>query len=126
MLCGSSLILQHALAKLTMAIQAHRLCIAAMNRMLADEERDEVIFLALVRERQRRRVQQRRWWVKPWLERRRLFGQYHTLFQELEREFDGDYLSYIRMSSNMFAELLLRVGPRITKSHRQVTFDYLF
>ena len=47
----------------------------------------DVVLLALIRERERQqRCRRRRWWVRPWIERRRLFGQYETLFQELERE----------------------------------------
>ena len=98
--------------------------VASCSHDLAEEERDDAIFLVLVRERQR--ANRRRWLVKPWLKRRRLFGQNNILFQELEREFEGDYMSYIRMSSNMFAELLFRVGPRITKSRRQVTDFSIF
>ena len=83
-----------------------------------EEEEDDNFMLALVVERQRvlregRRA--RRWWVRPWIERRRLFGQYDTLFQELDRESGGDYMGYIRMDRNLFSELLLRVTPRITK-----------
>ena len=52
--------------------------------------------------------------------KRRMFGQYYTLFQELDRESEGDYMNYMRMSRNMFAELLIQVAPRITKSSRQV------
>ena len=35
-------------------------------------------------------------------------------------ESEGDYMGYIRMSRDIFAELLLRVTPRISKSNRQV------
>ena len=81
-----------------------------------------IIMALIIRERQRlqeeRRVRQ--YWVRPWIERRRLFDQYHTLFQELERESHGDYQAYIRMDPNTFAELLLRVSPRITIGPRDV------
>ena len=60
-----------------------------------------------------RRVRQ--YWVRPWIERRRLFGQYHTLFQQFERESHGDYQPYIRMDPNTFAELLLMVFPQETQ-----------
>lgn len=82
----------------------------------------DVALLALIRERERQQGRRRRrWWVRPWIERRRLFGQYETLFQELERESRGDYVGYIRMDPELFAELLLRVTPRITKGPRCVS-----
>ena len=81
------------------------------------QRRNNLIMALIIRERQRlqeeRRVRQ--YWVRPWIEPRRIFGQYHTLFQELERESHGDYEAYIRMDPNTFPELLLRVSPRITK-----------
>ena len=102
-----------------MAIQPQRLPVPILRRMLRDEEeRHDAILAMLIRENQRQRRRERRWWVKPWIERHRLFGQYHTLFRELERECEDDFIGYIRMNRNMFAELLLRVTPRITKSNR--------
>ena len=45
--------------------------VAILRRMLRDEEeRQDAILALLIRERQRQRSQQRRWWVKPWIERR--------------------------------------------------------
>ena len=55
-------------------------------------------------------------WVRPWLQRRPLLGQYERLMAELERESRGDFRGFLRMEPEMFHELLNRVGPRITKS----------
>ena len=87
-------------------------------QLLDEEERHAAILARLIQERQRQMRGRRRWWVRPWIERRRLFGQFDTLFKELERESHGDYMSYIRMDPNLFGELLLRVTPRITKGPR--------
>ena len=57
----------------------------------------------------------RRWWVKPWLQRRQMLDDYDNLMQELMRECDGDFKAYMRMSPDMFRELVDRVSPRITK-----------
>ena len=105
-----------------MALVPQRLLVLDLELQLQeDQERHDVILMALVQQRQRENARRyRRWWVKPWIMRRRLFGQYHTLFRELERECHGDYMSYIRIDPNMFAELLLRVAPRITKGPRYV------
>jgi hypothetical protein len=45
-------------------------------------------------------------------------GQYETLFQERDRESEGDYMSFIRMDRNLFAEVLQRVEQRIVKCER--------
>ena len=89
-----------------------------MDEQRRQEAEDDILVgvLGLValnnRARQRRR---RRYWVKPWLQRRSMLGQYETLFQELDRESEGDYMGYIRMDQNLFGEILQRVSPRITK-----------
>jgi len=54
-------------------------------------------------------------WVKPWLQRRTLYGQYDTLMFELMRESHGDFKKFMRVTPEIFRELLERVGPRITK-----------
>jgi hypothetical protein len=47
-------------------------------------------------------------------------GQYYHLFEELDRETLMDYKGYIRIDRELFAEILQRVAPRITKSTRYV------
>jgi len=102
-----------------------------VRRLLEDRVREDnrdreavVLILAYQHIRQQRQRRRRRFWVRPWVERRRIFGQYETLFQELERESRGDFHSYLRMDRETFAELLQRVEPRITKSERLV-FNFL-
>ena len=99
----------------------HRL----LQLLLQEEAEDRDAVLAVValdrlQERQKRRMH---YWVKPWLTRRPLFGQYGTLFQELAQQFAGDYLGFIRMDRNLFAEVLQRVAPRITKGPREEQFS---
>ena len=89
------------------------------NLILMENEEDQDAALAvLIRNRMEVNRRLRHFWVKPWLQRRCIFGQYETLFQELDRESEGDYLSYIRMDRNLFAEVLHRVEPRISKCER--------
>ena len=108
-------------------LDPHRLRILILRAQLLDEEERHAAILArLIQERQRQLRGRRRWWVRPWIERRRLFGQFDTLFKELERESHGDYMSYIRMDPNLFGELLLRVTPRITKGPRYGKIIYHF
>ena len=83
--------------------------------------RHQMVLMALIgaaheeEEEGGRRRRPRSVWVKPWIQRRMLFGQYDTLMQELMRESKGDFKRYMRMTPEMFRELLDRVGPRITK-----------
>lgn len=94
----------------------HRL----LRLLLQEEEEDrQAVVAVMARNRQQERERRRRrYWVKPWLARRPLFGQYETLFQELDQQSAGDYLGFIRMDRNLFAEVLQRVAPRITKCPR--------
>jgi hypothetical protein len=93
----------------------HRL----LQLLILEEAKDHDAMLAVVaRGRLQERQRRRRYWVKPWLTRRPLFGQYETLFQELDQQSAGDYFGFIRMDRNVFAEVLQRVAPRITKGPR--------
>lgn len=109
-----------------MPIPLQRLRLLVLQLQLHEaEEHHEAILLTLICERQRQQgPRPRRWWVRPWIERRRMFGQFDTLFKELERESHGDYMSYIRMDPTTFGELLLRITPRITKGPRCVFVNY--
>jgi hypothetical protein len=88
-----------------------------LRRMHALVE-DQVVLVALVRRRhemQERRRRRRQFWVKPWIQRRALFGTYDQLMMELERESHGDFKGYMRMEPVMFHELVDRLTPRIQK-----------
>jgi hypothetical protein len=107
-----------------------RIALRDLEELVARNNQEQQILLVAVlaaRRRQQEREQgrarrPRRWWVKPWVARRPLHGQYHHLFQELDQECEMDYMAYIRVDRNMFAELLERVGPRIMKSQRWAQF----
>ena len=70
-----------------------------------EEEREEVIGL------------RRRFWVRRWIGRRRQFGLYARLLAELRNEDQASFKNFMRISPDMFDELLTRVGPRITKQN---------
>ena len=57
-------------------------------------------------------------WVRTWILRRPLFGQYEQLMAELMRESQGDFQAFLHMEPDLFHELCQRVGPRITKSNQ--------
>jgi hypothetical protein len=62
-----------------------------------------------------RRRRRRRMWVRPWLLRRPLYGQYEKLMAELTAEDVTGFKNFMRMEPDLFHEVLARVGPRITK-----------
>jgi hypothetical protein len=78
---------------------------------LEQEEANEL------RRRIRRRRQQRprEIWVRQWLTRRPLYGQYEQLLQELNREDPNGYRNFLRVDADMFGELLDRISPSIGK-----------
>ena len=69
---------------------------------------------ALLHQRRRRR-RNRTIWVKPWLQRRNLLGQYERLMVELRDEDIPAFKNFLRVEPAMFNELLNRLGERITK-----------
>jgi hypothetical protein len=65
--------------------------------------------------RKRKRNTPRKFWSRPWLLRRTLFGQYEQLMHELAREDVPGFKNFLRIEPELFHELLERVGPRIER-----------
>ena len=67
--------------------------------------------------RRRRRRRQRTCWVRPWLsaDRRLQFGHYDQLMEELRMEDTQSFFNFVRMSPELFDEILHRVSPRISR-----------
>ena len=113
--------------KMAFAQVPQRLAIENMHRMrdLQDDD-DDILLLAVLALRRRRRQREeqgrmaRRWWVKPWIRQRPIHSQFYTIFEELDLEVDEDYRGYVRIDRNMFAQILQRIEPRITKDPRFV------
>ena len=63
----------------------------------------------------RRRRRNRSIWVKPWLQRGNLLGQYERLMAELRDEDIPAFRNFPRVEPAMFNEMLNRLGERITK-----------
>lgn len=57
----------------------------------------------------------RRWWVRPWIQRREEFGASSRLLEELKEEDPETYRNVLRMSATKFQELLNLVEPIIRK-----------
>lgn len=69
-------------------------------------------YARLEEQKQRRK---RSVWVKPWIQRRPLYGQYEQLMKELHAEDVSAFTNFMRMDPETFHELLHRIAPRITK-----------
>ena len=67
------------------------------------------------RRRAARRItrRQRTQWVRQWLLRRPMHGQYEKLMHGLTTEGQSGFKNFLRVDPDIFMELLHRVGPRI-------------
>jgi len=84
--------------------------------MLEEKVEEEAALVLLVNQRRRMRRRRQRFWVRPWIARRLLFGQYPQLMAELEREAQGDFTNFIRMEPLTFNKLVNRLTLRISKA----------
>lgn len=65
----------------------------------------------------KKRRKPRRWWVRPWILRRKYEGASVKLLVELAREDLDAYKNHLRMSEQKFEELLQKVSPLIQKKN---------
>jgi hypothetical protein len=93
--------------------QRRRLLIFQRLVMLRSQQLDEeVVLVDLIRRRQERReARPRRIWCRQWLgvDRRFAFGQFSQLMPELRREDPASYLNFVRMTPQLFDELVDRL-----------------
>lgn len=61
------------------------------------------------------RRKQRSCWVKPWMEEKSL-GVQHLLYNKLERD-PGEYRRLLRVSHDVFLQLLARIESRLQKQN---------
>jgi len=54
-------------------------------------------------------------WVRQWLLRRPMYGQYEKLMHELTTEDQTSFKNFLWVDPDIFMELLHRVGPRTEK-----------
>lgn len=85
--------------------------------------------LAIVEEQQRRleeaeeqekathprRKKQRKVWVREWLTKRHKFGQYDSLLTELHKEDQRGYKNYLRITPDVFQEMVEKLAPHLQK-----------
>ncbi|KAL8582017.1 hypothetical protein ACOMHN_027998 [Nucella lapillus] len=65
----------------------------------------------------KRKQRRHRWWVHAILEKRRQYGTYHHLVQELQ--LDGEmFQQYFRLSREQFSQVLFLIGDTLIKDNR--------
>ena len=92
--------------------------IELLAQMEEDAAEDDLAILHLVqyrRNRNRRRRARRRYWIRPWTQRRKDFGHYDRLMHELETEDRQSFLNFLRVPPAMFCEMEQRLSERLTK-----------
>lgn len=95
-------------------------------------QRDRVIAMMELEEEKRRRSRRRRQqrrreiWVRQWLTRRPLYGQYEKLLHELNREDPNGYKNFLRVDADMFGELVNRISHRIEKQNTNYRYVDMF
>ena len=82
-----------------------------LDREVAEND----VFIAQQQLENQNRRRRRRYWVRPWLLRRPLLGQYERLMSELRDEDMAAFMNFVRLEPAMFQELLVRLSPRISK-----------
>ena len=65
----------------------------------------------------RKRRQNRRFWVKPWLSRRENLGAFETLVSELRQEDEPSFLNFLRLSPGIYDDLLATISPYIERQN---------
>ena len=72
--------------------------------------------------RQQNRVRvQRRYWIRPWIQRRGDFGHYNRLMKELENEDRQSFNNFLRMPLEMFREIEQRLEASSIKACQTVS-----
>ena len=80
-----------------------------------EESAIAAIIIAVVSRKKHKNRKNKSDWVKPWLRRRERLGIYNTLMQELHVEESEVYQKFLRLSPEMFDELLVLVEPYIQR-----------
>lgn len=59
-------------------------------------------------------------WCREWLTRRSIHGDYDQLLKELHREDPKGYKNFVRIEPGLFAEMVERISPRLTKKETRM------
>jgi hypothetical protein len=87
---------------------ALQLAVLQLPLELVEEEDSDAVIAAVAYGIVNARRRERRWWVRPWIQRRPFLGLYETIFAELDRKSHGDFMDFILIQCNLFALVLQR------------------
>nr|XP_006825496.1 PREDICTED: uncharacterized protein LOC100375701 [Saccoglossus kowalevskii] len=102
-------------------------CLSIVHDKFTTSSRMRAPALAIVEEQQKRQAEeqekatpprrktQRKVWVIKWLTRRHEFGQYDSLLIELHKEDQRGYRNYLRITPELFQEMVAKLTPRLQK-----------
>ena len=65
---------------------------------------------------------QKRLWCREWLLRRSLHGDYDRLLDELHREDPKGFKNFLRITPELFAEMVEKVSPRLSKATTRMRY----
>ena len=81
---------------------------AAVNKRL-------LLLFYLRQRRKRKQKYRKKYWIRDILRSCLLLGEYHTLVKEMRENDHESFYKYFRMTPERFDQLLLLVGPMLTK-----------
>ena len=94
----------------------NKIALAAGLLLLEDDERSKKEKEKLYEEQRRMmRKRSRTVWVRDWLTRRQEFGLYDKLLEELHKEDIRGYKNYLRITPDLFQEMVERLTPYLEK-----------
>lgn len=74
------------------------------------------IIAIILDEEEENRNRRKRIWIREMLRKRKQFGEYHTLFNDLSEE-ETSFYKYFRISQDQFYILLSKIERQITKQN---------
>ncbi|XP_071580664.1 uncharacterized protein [Temnothorax nylanderi] len=97
----------------------HHDCLKIINKRKIEKRKRIVAALLIIlleNEQYKQVYSKKRFWVNPLLEERKRHGFYHSLFPIISLD-SSIFLNYFRMTRVQFEELLIMVGPIISKQN---------
>ena len=99
---------------------------AALLLLLRQETEDESLAIRILQSEDEadpvpppRKIRRKSTWVRDWLSRRPAFGQYDQLLTELHREDRKGYKNFLRITPELFHEMVEKITPILEKKKKK-------